>query len=87
MIAGCGTGKQIFIAQSYLNAKIFAVDLSKKSLAYAKRKVEESKIDNVEFLHADILKLNNLDKKFDIIECVGVLHHMKYPLKGLKVLS
>ena len=86
LIAGCGTGKQIFIAQSYLNAKIFAVDLSKKSLAYAKRKVEESKIDNVEFLHADILKLNNLDRKFDIIECVGVLHHMKDPLKGLKVL-
>ena len=86
LIAGCGTGKQIFIAQSYLNAKIFAVDLSKKSLAYAKRKVEESKINNVEFLHTDILKLNNLDRKFDIIECVGVLHHMKDPLKGLKVL-
>ena len=86
LIAGCGTGKQIFIAQNYLNAKIIATDLSKKSLAYAKRKAEESKIDNVEFLHADILKLNNLDKKFDIIECVGVLHHMKDPLKGLKVL-
>ena len=27
-----------------------------------------------------------MDRKFDIIECVGVLHHMKDPLKGLKVL-
>ena len=86
LIAGCGTGKQIFIAQNYLNAKILAIDLSKKSLAYAKRKVQESKIDNVEFLHADILNLNNLNKKFDIIECIGVLHHMKNPLEGLKVL-
>ena len=86
LIAGCGTGKQVFIAQNYSNAKILAVDLSKKSLAYAKRKVEESKIENVEFLHADILNLDKLDKKFDIIECIGVLHHMNRPLEGLKVL-
>ena len=86
LIAGCGTGKQIFIAQNYLNSKISAVDLSKKSLAYAKRKIQDSKIDNVEFLHGDILDLNNLDIKFDIIECIGVLHHMKEPLKGLDIL-
>ncbi len=87
LIAGCGTGKQIFISQNYHNAKILAVDLSKKSLAYAKRKIEEQKINNVEFLHADILKLNNLNIKYDIIESIGVLHHMKDPLKGLEVLS
>ena len=86
LIAGCGTGKHIFIAQSYLNAKILVIDLSKASLAYAKRKTEELGINNVEFLHADILQLNNLNRKFDLIESVGVLHHMEDPLKGLKVL-
>ena len=87
LIAGCGTGKQILLAKLYLNARILGVDLSLSSLAYAKRKVEEIKLDNVKFLHADILNLKNLNKKFDIIECAGVLHHMKDPLEGLKILT
>jgi ubiquinone/menaquinone biosynthesis C-methylase UbiE len=86
LIAGCGTGKQILIANNYLNANILAVDLSLTSLAYAKRKIEELNLENIEFLHADILQLKNLNKKFDVIECAGVLHHMRNPLEGLKVL-
>ena len=86
LVAGCGTGKHIFVAEDYLNANILVVDLSIASLAYAKRKTEELGLNNVEFLHADILQLNNLNRKFDLIECMGVLHHMENPIKGLKVL-
>ena len=32
------------------------------------------------------MELKNLGRKFDIIECAGVLHHMKDPVRGLKVL-
>ena len=86
LIAGCGTGQHIASAERYLNSNILGVDISLKSLAYAKRKVLELNLKNVEFLHADILQLRNLEKKFDIIECVGTLHHMKDPLSGLKIL-
>ena len=86
LIAGCGTGKHITDAKWYINANILRVDLSLASLAYAKRKTEESGFKNIEFLHADILQLRNLNRKFDVIECVGTLHHMKDPLKGLKIL-
>ena len=86
LVAGCGTGNHIFITEEYLNANILGVDLSLSSLAYAKRKKEEFGLKNVEFLHADILELKNLDRKFDVIECIGVLHHMKDPLAGLKIL-
>jgi ubiquinone/menaquinone biosynthesis C-methylase UbiE len=86
LIAGCGTGKQILVANNYLNANILAVDLSLASLAYAKRKIEKLNLKNIEFLHADILQLKNLNKKFDVIECAGVLHHMRDPLEGLNVL-
>ena len=86
LIAGCGTGRQILIAKNYLSANILAVDLSLASLAYAKRKIEELDLKNIEFLQADILQLGKLNKKFDVIECAGVLHHMHDPLKGLKVL-
>ena len=86
LIAGCGTGKQVLLAKGYKNSQILAVDLSLSSLAYAKRKVEELNLKNINFLQADILELKKLKKNFDIIECAGVLHHMKDPLKGLKVL-
>ena len=86
LIAGCGTGKQLISTSSYLNANILGIDLSLSSLAYAKRKTIELGLKNVEFLHTDILQLQKLEKKFDIIECVGVLHHMKNPHKGLKIL-
>ena len=86
LIAGCGTGQHIASAERYLNANILGIDLSLKSLAYAKRKILELDFKNIEFLHADILQLKNLNKKFDVIECVGTLHHMKDPIKGLKIL-
>ena len=31
----------------------------------------------------DILELKSLNKRFDLIECSGVLHHMNDPTKGL----
>ena len=86
LIAGCGTGKQVAKAICYQNSNIVGVDLSLTSLAYAKRKIEETGYKNIEFLQGDILHLRNLNRKFDVIECVGVLHHMKEPLEGLKVL-
>ena len=86
LIAGCGTGKQLAKACYYENANIVGIDLSLTSLAYAKRKIEEIGYKNIEFLQGDILDLKNLNRKFDVIECDGVLHHMKEPLDGLKIL-
>ncbi|NMP05999.1 tetratricopeptide repeat protein [Cyanobacteria bacterium 150NLHA] len=86
LIAGCGTGQQIIHASRYKNAKIIAIDLSSKSLAYAMRKTEEYGIQNVDFRIMDILDISKLGKKFDIIECKGVLHHMSEPQQGLLAL-
>tara|TARA_Y100001970_G_C14221757_1_gene853117 strand:+ start:703 stop:2700 length:1998 start_codon:yes stop_codon:yes gene_type:complete len=86
LVAGCGTGSHILGTTRYKNAKILGIDLSLASLGYAKRKVEELGIKNVEFMHADILQLELLNKKFDIIESAGTLHHMKDPIRGFKVL-
>ena len=88
LIAGCGTGQHaITTASKYKNAKILALDLSFKSLSYAKRKANELKINNIDFIQGDILDLELIDRKFDIIESVGVLHHMNNPFKGWKVLT
>ena len=87
LIAGCGTGNHICQVANYLNANILAVDLSLASLAYSKRKTTELGISNIEFLQTDILNLSNINRKFDIIESVGVLHHMQDPYKGLSILK
>ena len=86
LIAGCGTGQQLVGKTSYTNSNIVALDLSLSSLAFAKRKMQELNHENIEFLQGDILDLNSLNKKFNVIECVGVLHHLKNPEDGLKIL-
>ena len=88
LVAGCGTGQHsIGTASRFSKCKVTAVDLSLTSLAYAKRKTTELGITNLKYIQADILKLNQLKKKFDIIESVGVLHHMDEPMDGWKVLT
>ena len=87
LIAGCGTGRHTIASERYLNSNILGIDLSLTSLVYAKRKILELGFKNIEFLHADILQLKELNKKFDVIESVGTLHHMRDPLEGLKVLT
>ena len=88
LIAGCGTGQHsIDTASRFKNCKVLAVDLSLSSLAYAKRKTKELAIKNIEYMQADILDLSKLNKKFDIIESGGVLHHMHDPLAGWSTLT
>ena len=88
LIAGCGTGQQsIYVASLFKNAKILAVDLSLSSLAYAKRKTNEFGIQNIDYMQADILDLSKLNRKFDIIYCSGVLHHMDQPMAGWRSLK
>ena len=86
LIAGCGTGIQILEASRYSNCEITAIDLSNSSISYAKRKVEEYGMKNINFIEMDLLELPQLNKRFDLIECSGVLHHLKDPVKGLSCL-
>jgi SAM-dependent methyltransferase len=87
LIAGCGTGRQpIEFAIQFPNTKITAVDISRRSLAHAQRKAQEFGITNIDFYHGDILKLDQIDERFDLIQCSGVIHHMAEPLRGWRIL-
>ena len=87
LIAGCGTGQHpIETAQRFHGANILAVDLSMSSLAYAKRKTIELGIGSIQYAQADLLKLRSLGRTFDVIESVGVLHHLENPFEGWEVL-
>ncbi len=95
LVAGCGTGQQaIECALRFAPAQVLAIDLSLSSLAYAQRKTLEMAqqtapaIDwsRLRYAQADLLQLGTLDQRFDLIESCGVLHHLKDPLQGWRVL-
>ena len=87
LIAGCGTGYHpILVARAYPDSEVFAVDLSRASLAYAARMTEQLGVVNVTYRQADILKLGSLDRRFAVVECCGVLHHLDDVMAGWRVL-
>ena len=88
LIAGCGTGRHAISSHDrFLNSKLTGIDISQSSLAYAQRKIIEANIQNIQLFQCDILNVDQLSVElFDIIESVGVLHHMSNPEIGLRKL-
>jgi len=87
LIAGCGTGRNaIETAQVFPDARVLAVDLSRASLGHAARKSVEMKVRNVEYAQADLLEMGSIDRRFDLIEAMGVLHHLADPAAGWRML-
>ncbi len=87
LIAGCGTGSHsLFTAQRFRGIRVLALDLSLSSISYAKRKTQELGVTNIEYAQADILMLGDVTRTFDIIESVGVLHHLADPFAGWRTL-
>ena len=88
LVAGCGTGRHPIasVALRYAESDVLAIDLSRASLAYACRKAKEMGAGNIAFARADILALGELGRRFGLIECAGVLHHMADPVAGWRVL-
>ena len=87
LVAGCGTGSHsITTAHRFRGARVLAIDLSLSSISYARRKTRELGITNIEYAQADILELGDIPRSFDIIESVGVLHHLADPFAGWRTL-
>jgi SAM-dependent methyltransferase len=88
LVPGCGTGQHpLSIAAGNPDAALLAIDLSRASLAYGRRMADCLKLQNVTFLHGDFLDIPKLNRRFHHIDCVGVLHHLKDPLAGWRVLA
>lgn len=70
---GCGGGQHTsFVAP--VAASITAVDLNTVDLAKERNK----EFSNVEFVEANLAKMD-LGKQFDVVFCIGVIHHTDNP--------
>jgi SAM-dependent methyltransferase len=83
LVAGCGTGRHAVLAAArYAGSRVLAVDLSLTSLSYAIARTRELGLPNIEFGRADLLRVGDLGRTFDAVECIGVLHHLDDPESG-----
>jgi Tfp pilus assembly protein PilF/SAM-dependent methyltransferase len=87
LVAGCGTGQEsIEAAQQFPGARVLAIDLSRASLAYARRKSRAAGVANVEHAQADVLHAGSMGRSFDVVSSVEVLHHLADPAAGVRAL-
>ncbi|MEZ5850582.1 MAG: class I SAM-dependent methyltransferase [Hyphomicrobiaceae bacterium] len=93
LVAGCGTGRQAISGAIDFGPKahVTGIDITRTSLGYAQRMTERFGVENIDLLRADIETLPHdapqMRNRFQIVECVGVLHHMQRPLAGWRALK
>src|SRR4028119_2417571 len=86
--AGCGTG----VGTEYLvhlnpEASVVGIDLSAGALEVPTERCRRSGAERVEFHHLSLYDAQQLDREFDLINCVGVLHHLPDPIRGIQSLA
>ncbi|QDZ39230.1 class I SAM-dependent methyltransferase [Euhalothece natronophila Z-M001] len=87
--AGCGTG----VGTEYLvhlnpEASVIGIDISPEALKVAQERCQRSGgADRVTFQEMNVEQAHTLEGQFEMINCVGVLHHLPDPVAGIKALA
>lgn len=95
LVAGVGLGTDIIALNYQLkqrkckNTRLLGIDLSISSLEICKKRLElYNYSDDIELINMSLLDLNpEKHGKFDLIFCIGVLHHLEDPKLGLQSLN
>jgi len=86
--AGCGVGAQtITLAGNNSLTQFTSIDISERSIAEAKTRIEAAGFTNVTFQQGDIFNLAFKPESFDHIFVCFVLEHLAQPVSALKCLS
>jgi len=86
--AGSGSGHRITNAAQYFKKSSFlGIDISEKSLSIANKLKKLKKLQNIKFQKYNIMNGVKTLGKFDLVLCMGVLHHLSNPNKGLQILT
>jgi SAM-dependent methyltransferase len=93
--AGCGTGCGTeYLVHLNPEAQVVGVDLSSAALDVAKERITRScgpeALKRLKLIHGSLFDIDELLKDedgFDMINCVGVIHHTPDPQKALNLLA
>lgn len=86
--AGCGTGSSTdYLVHLNPEASVTGIDLSSGALEVARERCRRSGAAGVEFRHLSLYDVGQLEGEFDFINCVGVLHHLPDPVRGIQALA
>ena len=90
-MAGGGTGATTMVMAEQLNhttSEIVYLDFSTSSMKVAQARAKARELKNIVWISEGIENIIRLNlPKFDFMQCSGVLHHLKSPITGLKVLK
>src|SRR4051812_17712411 len=81
--AGCGMGRFSRITARHVGSMV-ALDGSDAVVAAA---ANLASLPNVVVVRSDLREPPLADRSFDLISCLGVLHHLEYPLEGFRSLA
>ncbi|HEX7937578.1 MAG TPA: class I SAM-dependent methyltransferase [Gemmatimonadaceae bacterium] len=85
---GTGTGHRLIAAaRRFPETRFVAVDLAGPPLEIARATAENASVTNVTFLQRDVFGENADLGTFDVVLCMGVLHHLADPAAGLQRLT
>lgn len=81
--AGCGIGRNSYWALKYGARELVAFDYDKNIIRIAQKNLSEFPIARIRY--SSIYDINYVNK-FDIVFCIGVIHHLEEPALALKSL-
>ena len=86
--AGTGSGHRITnVANHFKNSNFLGIDISDTSLQIANQLKQTKNLSNIDFLKHNIMSGVESVGKFDVVLCMGVLHHLSNPKEGLHLLT
>ncbi|WP_308517099.1 class I SAM-dependent methyltransferase [Sphingomonas flavescens] len=86
LVAGCGTVQAAYTALMNRADEVIGIDLSEASLAHERFLQEHHGLKNLQLFKGDLREVSSIGKRFDLILCTGVIHHMEDPGAGLSAL-
>ena len=73
---------------NHTNSEIVYIDFSRASMSFAQKRILMRRCSKIVWVADWIENIPRLGlSKFDLVQCIGVLHHLKRPQMGLDILK